>query len=80
MSNELTECPDCKELAIVISAGFNTSISCDCGVIEVETMIEEDRLYPVYQQLFGSFTMTKFDDNPIKHTGRLKSLKHRRAK
>ena len=79
MYEELTECPDCKELATIVSSNFNASISCGCGVVEVETMVEEDRLYPVYQQVFGSFAMTVFDDSPIKHYGRLKSLKHRRT-
>ena len=79
MYEELTECPDCKELATISNSGLNASISCGCGVVNVETMVEEDRLYPVYQQVFGTFSMSMFDDSPIKHYGRLKSLKHRRA-
>tara|TARA_R100000234_G_scaffold36847_1_gene21841 strand:+ start:12954 stop:13199 length:246 start_codon:yes stop_codon:yes gene_type:complete len=79
MYEELTECPDCKELATITNSSFNASINCGCGVVEIETMIEEDRLYPVYQQVFGSFIMTKYEDSRIKHSGRLKSLKHRRT-
>jgi len=74
----LIDCPDCKELAIVTTSTFSAIISCECGILEIDTMIEEDRLYPVYQQVFGTFAMTKYDDNPMKRLGSLKSIRHKK--
>ena len=76
----LIECPECREMATVTSSSFSATISCECGILEIDTMIEEDRLYPVYQQVFGTFAMNIVDDDPVKRFGSLKSLQHKRRK
>ena len=45
---EFVECPQCKEVACVTKNSFTTTIDCKCGIIEMDTMVEEDRLFNVY--------------------------------
>ena len=74
-----SDCNSCGEVQVSTESSFNVITECGCGTNVEDVMVEEDRLYPVYQQVFGTFAMTVFDDSPIKHYGRLKSLKHRRV-
>lgn len=75
-NDSLVECPECREVATVTTSNFSAIIDCECGIIELDTMVEEDRLYPVYQQVFGTFAMGLYDDDPIKRNGSLKSIQH----
>ena len=78
-NEDLIECPQCNEVAVVVSSNFKATINCRCGILEVDTMIEEDRLFPVYQQVFGTFAMNRSDDEPMKRLGSLSSLKYKRG-
>ena len=70
------ECPKCSEIQILTFNSLNIIAECSCGIKVLDTMIEEDRLYPVYQQVFGTFAMGLYDDDPIKRNGSLKSIQH----
>ena len=38
----LIECPECREMATVTSSSFSATISCECGILEIDSMVEED--------------------------------------
>ena len=48
MSICFVECPSCKELASIHKNSITTTVHCKCGVIEMETQVEEDRHYVIY--------------------------------
>ena len=49
------ECPECKEVASVTKNSFTTTIDCKCGTVEMDTMVEEDRLYHVYDNFMDKY-------------------------
>ena len=52
------ECPQCKEVACVTKSSFTTTIDCKCGTVEMDTMIEGDRHYPVYNNFMSKYGAT----------------------
>ena len=70
------DCNVCSEVQVLTFSSLNVISECGCGVKVLDTMVEEDRLYPVYQQVFGTFAMGRRDNDPIKTMGSLKSITH----
>lgn len=54
-SVELVECPQCKEVASVIKNSFTTTIDCKCGIISMDTMIEQDNHFVVYERFMSQY-------------------------
>ena len=76
MRNVYKDCDVCSEVQVVTFSSSNVITECGCGINVLDTMLEEDRLYPVYQQVFGVFAMNRYDDSPIKYERSLKSINH----
>jgi len=55
MSKCYVECPQCKEVASVSKNSLTTTIDCECGTIEMDTMVEEDRFYNTYSRFMNQY-------------------------
>ena len=55
MSICFVECPSCKELASIHKNSITTTVHCKCGVIEMETQVEEDRHYVIYNNFLDKY-------------------------
>ena len=63
MSQEIRTCPHCKEAAVFTFTSFTTTIDCECGVIEVDTMTPVEEHYVIYDRFIGQYKVV--DRNSI---------------
>ena len=47
MRNVYKDCDVCSEVQVVTFSSSNVITECGCGINVLDTMLEEDRLYPV---------------------------------
>ena len=52
---EVRECPECKELATFTFGSSNVVIDCGCGSVTVDTMIEQDTYYVIYERFMAQY-------------------------
>ena len=58
MSLSFIECPKCKELASIQKSSMTTVIHCKCSTVELDTMVEEDRHYHMYNNFMEKYGNT----------------------
>ena len=56
-----SDCDECGEVKTSTESSINIVTECGCGVNVIDILIEEDRLYPVYQQIFGTWDIVTVD-------------------
>ena len=56
-----SDCDECGEVKTSTESSINIVTECGCGVNVIDNMVEEDRLYPVYQQIFGTWDIVTVD-------------------
>ena len=70
-----SDCNVCGEVKTATESSINIIVECGCGVSHEDIMVEEDRLYPVYQQILGQWEMVSIDkdrdNHPLTRNGRI---------